>query len=134
MTTPVELYRHGLSLLRANDFAAWVELWAQDCAMEFPFAPPGWPKRLDGRKALAEYLSGYPDHIELHDFPDVRFHETTDPTTIIVELRGVGRLVQSDTTYDMNYVHVVTVLDGKITACRDYWNPLGVPDFTGGAR
>ncbi|MDO0926391.1 nuclear transport factor 2 family protein [Streptomyces sp. TG1A-8] len=138
LTSPEELFRHGLRLLLDKDIPAWVALWAEDGVMEFPFAPEGWPRRLEGRAAVAAYMRGYPDHIDLRDFPDLRVHRTDDPGTIVVEMRGVGRLVRTGGPFDMTYVAVVTFRDGLITAYRDYWNPLAVQepglDFTGSAR
>ncbi|MFH9354086.1 nuclear transport factor 2 family protein [Kitasatospora sp. NPDC017646] len=135
--SPTALFRHGLRLLLAGDTSAWVGLWAEDGVMEFPFAPPGWPRRLDGREAVAAYMRDYPDHIELHDFPDLRFHRTTDPETVVVEMRGVGRLVRTGAPFDMTYIAVVTVRNGRFTSYRDYWNPLTVQqpglDFAGSA-
>ncbi|GGZ73607.1 nuclear transport factor 2 family protein [Streptomyces bluensis] len=137
-TSPADVYRHSLRLLLDKDIPAWVGLWAEDGLMEFPFAPDGWPRRLEGKEAIAAYMRPYPDHIDLHDFPDLRIHPTTDPETIVVEMRGVGRLVQTDSPFDMTYIAVVTVQDGLITSYRDYWNPLAVlepgTDFTGSTR
>ncbi|MFF5403337.1 nuclear transport factor 2 family protein [Streptomyces misionensis] len=137
-TSPAELYRHGLRLLLDKDIPAWVGLWAEDGLMEFPFAPEGWPRRLAGKEAIAAYMRHYPDRIDLRDFPDLRIHETTDPETIVAEMRGVGRLVETGAPYDMTYIAVVTVRDGRITGYRDYWNPLAVlepgVDFTGSDR
>ncbi|MFJ8464327.1 nuclear transport factor 2 family protein [Streptomyces swartbergensis] len=137
-TTPADLYRHSLRLLLEKDIDAWAGLWAEDGVMEFPFAPPGWPRRLEGKEAVAAYMRPYPDHIDLHDFPDLRIHPTTDPETIVAEMRGVGRLVKTDSPYDMTYIAVVTVRDGLIASYRDYWNPLTVlepgTDFAGSSR
>ncbi|MGY3333975.1 ketosteroid isomerase-like protein [Streptomyces filamentosus] len=137
-TSPADLYRHSLRLLLDKDIAAWVALFAEDAVMEFPFAPDGMPRRLEGKEAIAAYMRPYPDHIDLHDFPDVRIHRTTDPRTVVVEMRGVGLLVESGAPFDMTYVAVVTVRDGRISSYRDYWNPLAVQasgtGFTGGAR
>ncbi|WP_017601348.1 nuclear transport factor 2 family protein [Nocardiopsis lucentensis] len=137
ITEPADLFRHGLRLLLDKDVAAWVDLWDDDGVLEFPFAPDGWPRRLDGRAAVADYMRDYPDHIDLHGFPHVEIHQTTDPRTIVVEMRGVGRLVSGDDPFDTTYVAVVRVEDGRITRYRDYWNPLAVLrspeiDFTGG--
>ncbi|GLV91481.1 hypothetical protein Slala04_29350 [Streptomyces lavendulae subsp. lavendulae] len=141
MTTPMtaaELYRHGLELLLEKDIAAWVDLWDADGVLEFPFAPEGWPSRLDGKAAVGAYMRHYPDHVDLHDFPDVKIHQTTVPETIVVEMRGVGRLVKTDTPYDMTYIAVVTAEGGLITSYRDYWNPLAASqpgtDFAGANR
>ncbi|WP_338932809.1 nuclear transport factor 2 family protein [Streptomyces netropsis] len=138
MTVPMtaaELYRHGLRLLLEKDIPGWVDLWDEDGVLEFPFAPQGWPERLEGRQAIADYMRHYPDHVDLHDFPDVNIHRTTVPGTIVAEMRGVGRLVKTDSPFDMTYIAVVTVEDGRITSYRDYWNPLAVQqpgaDFVG---
>ena len=137
-TPPADLYRRSLRLLLDKNIPAWVGLWAEDGIMEFPFAPQGWPERLEGKEAIAAYMRDYPDHIDLHDFPDLRIHQTTDPETIVVEMRGVGRLVENDKPFDMTYIAVVTVQDGCITSYRDYWNPLAVlepgADFAGSTR
>ncbi|MGW6603205.1 nuclear transport factor 2 family protein [Streptomyces sp. NPDC055036] len=136
-TSLADLYRHSLRLLLDKDIPAWVALWAEDGLMEFPFAPDGWPRRLEGKEAIAAYMRHY-DHVDLHDFPDLRIHQTTDPQTIVVEMRGVGRWVESDAPFDTTYIAVVTVRDGHIASYRDYWNPLAVQepgaDFTRSSR
>lgn len=128
-TSPADLYRHSLRLLLDKNIPAWVGLWAEHGVMEFPFAPPGRPQRLEGRQAIAAYMRDYPDHIDLHDFPDLRIHETTAPGTIVVEMRGVGRLVATGGPFDMSYIAVVTVQEGHFISYRDYWNPLAVQEF-----
>jgi ketosteroid isomerase-like protein len=133
-TSPAELFRHGMRLMLDKNVPAWIDLWAEDGLMEFPFAPRGWPERLEGREAIAAYMRHYPDHIDLHDIPDMRVHQTTDPETVVVEMRAVGRLVETDGPFDMTYIAVVTARDGRFASYRDYWNPLSVQqpgaDFT----
>jgi ketosteroid isomerase-like protein len=126
-TQPADLYRHGLRLLLEKDIPAWVDLWDDDGVFEFPFAPEGWPKRLEGKAAVAAYMRAWPEHVDLQDVPDLKIHRTDDPRTIVVEMRGVGRLVKTADPYEMTYIAVVTVSDGRITHYRDYWNPLAVP-------
>lgn len=137
-TAPTDLHRHSLRLLLDKNIPAWVALWAEDGLMEFAFASDGWPRRLEGKKAIATYMRHYPDHIDLHDFPDLRIHQTTDPQTIVVEMRGAGRPVESDAPFDMTSIAVVTIRDGHITSYRDYCNPLAVQepgtDFAGSSR
>ncbi|MEV6166690.1 nuclear transport factor 2 family protein [Streptomyces sp. NPDC051954] len=141
MTThehPADLFRHSLALLLDKDIPAWLGLWADHGVMAFPFAPEGWPRRLEGRTAIADYMRDYSEHIDLHEFPSLEIHRTVDPRIIVVEMRGTGRVVQSGDPFDMTYIAVVTVEDGLITHYRDYWNPLALPqdgaaDFTRGA-
>ncbi|AUI59017.1 nuclear transport factor 2 family protein [Amycolatopsis sp. BJA-103] len=136
--SPAELFRHGLQLMLAGNIPGWIDLWAEDGTMEFPFAPEGWPERLADRAAIAAYMRDYPDHIELHEFPHLEIHQTTDPETIVVEMRAIGRLKQTGNPFDMTYIAVVTAQGGRFTSYRDYWNPLAVlepgVDFAGTTR
>lgn len=59
----------ALELLIAQDVAGFAALWAEDGVLEFPFAAPGFPSRLEGRAAVAEYMSGYPDILRIKEFP-----------------------------------------------------------------
>jgi ketosteroid isomerase-like protein len=72
-------------------------------------------------------MRGYPEHIDLREIPQLEIHQTLDPDMIIAEWRGIGRMVDTDLPYDMPYVAVVTVKNGRITHYRDYWNPLAIP-------
>ncbi|MCY0939970.1 nuclear transport factor 2 family protein [Streptomyces antarcticus] len=137
-TAPAAVYRRGLRLLLDKNVPGWIDLWDENGILEFPFAPDGWPQRLEGRAAVAAYMRGYPEHIDLHDFPHVEIHQTLAPQTIVVEMRGVGRLVETGGPFDVSYIAVVTVKDGLITHYRDYWNPLALQDpathFAGSPR
>ncbi|RLL67689.1 nuclear transport factor 2 family protein [Streptomyces sp. Z26] len=128
LADPAELFRHGLRLLLDKDIDGWVALWDEDGTMEFPFAPPRAPSRLDGRAEVAAYMREYPDQVDLRAIPHLEIHRTQDPGTIVVEMRATGRLVVTDSPYEMAYVAVVTVRNGRFHHYRDYWNPLGLPD------
>ncbi|WP_030573429.1 nuclear transport factor 2 family protein [Streptomyces aureocirculatus] len=125
--TPSELFRGGVDLLLAGDLEAWGALFAEDAVAEFPFAPDGYPRRLDGRDRITAYLRGLGAHVEYRAFPHLEIHETAAPETIVVEMRATGRVVATDGTFDMTYVVVVTAKDGRFTLYRDYWNPLAIP-------
>ena len=78
-TSPADLYRRSLRLLLDKDISAWVGLWAGNGVMEFPFAPDGWPRRLEGREAVAAYMRHYPDHIDLSSFLLLDHHTELQP-------------------------------------------------------
>ena len=44
------------SLLRA-DVDAWIDWWHEDGVFEFPFSPPGYPKAIKGKPAIADYMA-----------------------------------------------------------------------------
>ncbi|MFE6037364.1 nuclear transport factor 2 family protein [Streptomyces sp. NPDC056452] len=125
--SPERLYRHSLRLLLDKDIDGWVALCDDDVVFEFPYAPDGFPPRLEGKAAVAAYMRDYPDSIDLREIPQLEIHLLRDPDTLVAEWRGVGRMVASGAPYEMPYVAVVTVKGGRITHYRDYWNPLAIP-------
>jgi ketosteroid isomerase-like protein len=129
---PHELVDHALELLVAKDMAAFAGLWAESGAIEFPFAPPGYPPRVEGRSAIREYLRGYPDIFDVRDITEKIVHRTADPEVVIVEFEAAGFVVATDQPYRMRYIAVITVRDGEIRHYRDYWNPLAAAEAMGG--
>ncbi|HEX4224686.1 MAG TPA: nuclear transport factor 2 family protein [Pseudonocardiaceae bacterium] len=131
--TPRELLNQALDLILAKDMSGFADLWAADGTMEFPFAPPGWPGRLDGREAVREYLRDYTDAFDVKTVTERAVHETTDPEVIIAEIEIDGVLVRTGRPYERRYISVLTVRDGHIADYRDYWSPVGMTtdtDFT----
>ncbi|MDR7277101.1 nuclear transport factor 2 family protein [Catenuloplanes atrovinosus] len=122
--TPVAVFRRATDALLAHDMAAFTALYADDAVMEFPFAPPGRPQRLDGRAAVEAYLDGYTDWLDIQRIHDVVVHETADPRVIVAELAASGRVVATGAPYTARYVAVLTIVDGRIRHYRDYWNPM----------
>lgn len=128
METPTGVFSRGVRALLAGDMAEFVALFADDAVMEFPFAPPDRPSRLSGRAAVREYLSGYPDLVDVREIKDLVLHQTTDPGVIVAEFAAAGVVVATGRQYELRYVAVLTVRDGLITRYRDYWNPLASPE------
>ncbi|GAA2086045.1 nuclear transport factor 2 family protein [Streptomyces albiaxialis] len=126
--TPEQVFREGLRLLEQNDFDAWTGLFAEDGVMEFPYAPEGAPRRVEGREGIAAYMRPFPEHMEVHELKDIVIHTTGDPRTAVVEFSSAGRAVATDEPFALSYVVFLTVDEhGRITRYRDYWNPLDAP-------
>jgi uncharacterized protein len=130
----LELQERHLALILEKDMPGWIDLWAEDGVFEFPFAPPGFPRRLEGKAAIRDYIKDYPNHIDLAAFHDVHVHQTIDPDVLIVEMRAEGRIVATGKPYAMSYIYVLTIRNGKIAGYRDYWNPLVALEALGGAE
>ncbi|MFY1668424.1 nuclear transport factor 2 family protein [Plantactinospora sp. WMMB334] len=126
--TPAEVFDRAVRQLLAKDMNAFTDLYAEDAVMEFPFAPPGRPGRLDGREAVRAYLADYPDHLDVHRVHDVELHETTDPAVLVAEFVASGTVVATGADYSARYIAVLTIADGLIRHYRDYWNPLALAE------
>lgn len=127
-----ELVRHALKLLSAKDMTAFAGLWAENGVIEFPFAAPGYPPRVEGRAAIQEYLRDYPDILDIREIVQQVVHQSTDPEVVIGEFEVAGIVPRTGKPYRMRYVAVVTVRDGEIQLYRDYWSPQAAAEALGG--
>jgi ketosteroid isomerase-like protein len=91
--TARDLFAEALRLLLAKDMTGYAGLWAVDGIMEFPFAPPNYPSRLDGRAAIQDYLRGYPDLLDVQAITGQTVRETTDPDVVVAEFEAAGVVV-----------------------------------------
>jgi ketosteroid isomerase-like protein len=130
----VELYRHSLDTFLAKDMKGWSLLCAEDVVAEFPFAPQGSPRRLEGREALYEYLRNYPSVIDVRSNPDRRIYSTEDPNVVIAEWSVSGEVIANGNAYEMSYATFVTFKDGLIVNYREYWDPLAFMQAMSGAQ
>jgi ketosteroid isomerase-like protein len=113
-----------LRLTAAGRTDEWAALFAPDAVLEFPFAPPGVPRRVTGRDALFAHMSHFPETFDV-EFVDLVFHDTVDPSLVIVEFRSTGTARPTGKPYEQTCISVVrTDDDALITHYLDYWNPL----------
>jgi uncharacterized protein len=108
------------------DAHTFVEMIAEDGVMEFPYAPPGFAQRFEGREAIAAHLQSLAGLLEFNNVADVVKHETTDPEVVIIEFSGFGRGLVTGEPYEQRYISVIRVRDGQISRYQDYWNPIAV--------
>lgn len=113
-----------LRLTAAGRTDEWVELFAPDAVLEFPYAPVGMPRQVAGRDALVAHMKVFPETFDV-EFVDLVFHETVDPSLVIAEFRSTGTARSTGKPYEQTCISVVrTDDDGRITHYLDYWNPL----------
>jgi ketosteroid isomerase-like protein len=130
---PQELVSHALSLL-AQDMASFAGLWAADGVLEFPFAAPVYPARVEGRAAVTEYMRGHPDILQINEIKDRVLHQSVDPEVVIAEFAAAGTVVATGAPYRMSYIAVITVRNNEIQRYRDYWSPLAAAEAMGGTQ
>ncbi|OZC73594.1 phenazine biosynthesis protein PhzA/PhzB [Rhodococcus sp. 06-462-5] len=132
--TAEQMAQRSLNAFLAKDMKLWTDLCTDDVVAEFPFAPEGSPKRIEGREALFEYLRGYPDLIDVQNLPTTTIYTTEDPNLAIVEWSVEGKVVTSGNPYNMEYATFITFRDGLVANYREYWNPQVFLAALGGER
>lgn len=125
------VFATNLQLVEQARIREWVDLFAEDGTLEFPYCPPGIPWRFTGHHELYEHMRHFPEQLEL-SFSDLRFHETTDPELVIAEFVGRGRAVVTGRPVHQTFISVVRTSGGRITLFRDFWNPLVILAALGG--
>ena len=132
--TAVELARRSVETFVSKDIKGWVALADENILTEFPFAPEGSPRRLEGRDALYEYIKDYPSVIDIRSMPTWKAYATDEPNTAIVEWSVSGKVLPNGNSYDMKYATFVTFRDGLMTNYREYWDPMTFLKNMGDAR
>lgn len=115
-----------LRLVSSGQIDEWIELYAVDGTVEFPFAPAGVPTRVQGREALIAHMRGFPQTFDVK-FVDVKFIETSDPHTAVAEYRSEGSVLITGKPYEQTVITVIRLDEaGLVERFVDYWNPLVV--------
>ena len=118
------MLRAALGDLLVPQAESFTEMFAEDGVMEFPYAPPGGVSRLDGRRALADYLPKVTAAIEFERLTKPTVHRSQTPGIVVLEFNAEGRGRRTGLPYRQRYVSIITVCDGHIAHYLDYWNPL----------
>jgi hypothetical protein len=120
-----------LSLLIAGDIRAWVKLWDENGVFEFPYTPPGFPRRLEGRAAIADYISGFPDLVRLKSFEVIECYADPTGREGCVEFMCEAEALPTGKPYNQHYISLIKTKNKKVTLYRDFWNPLVVLEAFG---
>jgi uncharacterized protein len=115
-------FAHAIEALQAGNIDGWMQIYAPDAVHEFPFAPEGAIRGLEGRDAIAAYMNQLPQRIRFGSLSDVRVREAGDE--LIIEATGHHQRIPDGTPRVLSYVWFITLRDGKVTHFRDYMNPL----------
>jgi hypothetical protein len=127
-----EVFEQAKRLSLAKDLDGCADLFALDGVHELPFAPPGIPRRLEGRETLREYFAAITSTLLKHTrFENMTVYETADPGVIIAEYDAHGTVTSTGRSYQLRYVQVMKVQEGQITLWRDYWDPLASAELLG---
>lgn len=116
-----------------TDTGSFTDMMAEHAVMEFPYAFPGLPVRLDGRDAVACHLEAMGDLIAFDRMGEPTVHPSTDPGVVIIEFEGFGHGVKTGEPYNQSYISVIRTENGRIVHYRDYWNPIAVLRATKGS-
>jgi len=133
--TPAEVLSQRRRLILDGDADGYADLFAPDGVIEWPFAPPGAPSRMDGREAIRDYSRHFVSlPVRLEDFEVAELYQTEDPEVVIVEMRARATLTTTGQSFDATSIQVLRIREGQILLFRDYANPRVLGDLTSEPR
>jgi ketosteroid isomerase-like protein len=107
-------------------------VYAIDAVHEFPFTRPGLPTRMEGRDEIVNFIAAFwtSGPLRYERYRTIAIHNTTDPSTIVVEQEVEGT---SSTTgpFVLPNLLVLTARQGEIVHLRDYANVLAAAEAIG---
>jgi ketosteroid isomerase-like protein len=92
---------------------------------------PGYPRRVEGRQAVAELYRPYGATFSLDRCYDLAVHHDQFTGVVVLEYASQGRAIPTGTAYRNRYISVLSIVDRKIAHWRDYLDPLAVFDAIG---
>jgi ketosteroid isomerase-like protein len=117
-----EVWEHLVSHQVTRDIDGWINCFAVDGVMEWPFRLKGVPARLDGREAIRAAVAPVWERARnanrrITGHERVVFHQATEPEVAIVEFDMVGETARGPFRQAMGYV--MHVRDGRVVLLRE---------------
>lgn len=117
-----QIFAAHLALV-GKDIPAWVDLFAEDAVIEFPYAF-NTPPRLEGKSAIYNCMKDVSAQMQDLVFTSVRTYPTPDPNLLFAEVHGEAIITATSRHYKQDYMMRMETKDGKIVHYREYWNPI----------
>ena len=126
--SPRRVVEDALHRVLDYDLNGYLDLFAPDGTLEFPFGPPGVPVRMRGRDQIGAALlplweRAWEAGWRSTGYSPIVVHETSNPEVVVAEFDLYGEVAGTGQTFRLAYVHVYRIRDGRIVSLRDYWNP-----------
>jgi ketosteroid isomerase-like protein len=113
------------------DGGHFFDLLADDAIFDFVISVPGYPRRVEGRRAVAELYRDYGNTIVLRSADELAVHRDREASVVVLEYAVHGRAVRTGQAYDNRFVSVITIKDRRVTHWRDYLDPVAVFNAVG---
>ncbi|BBH70668.1 hypothetical protein ACTI_73530 [Actinoplanes sp. OR16] len=125
VATSREVVEQILRASREQGTETFVNLFAADGYIEWPYRPEGVLGRVEGRDQIREFLTAQANGlVKFDEYRNTVIHETTDPEVVIVEYEAHGNVIPTGAPLHQTIIAVLRIRDGLVVSYRDYLNPL----------
>ena len=120
-TDLLQRHLHNAGKPRAEQDAA---VYAEDLVVEFPYAPEGHTRRLEGPEACLAFFSRISSFAQGFRIGELTIVSEGD--AFVAEYHGSATFKDTGLPYEQDYVLVATVRAGKLVSLREHYDPLRV--------
>jgi ketosteroid isomerase-like protein len=113
------------------DGGHFFDLLADDVVFEYVITVPGYPRRVEGRAAIADLYRPYGTMLVLDRCDLTGVHRDAAAGVVVLEYASQGRVVASGRPYANRYVSVIALRERKVVHWRDYLDPVAVFEAVG---
>lgn len=117
-------------LLVEKRWDEWIELWAEDGELWFPFAPLGRQSVYRGHDEIRGYMCDV-GRVVVDSLVSGQLLPMQDPHIAVAEFTVNGHAADTGAPFNQSYVMFFETKNGKIWRYREYWNPLVTIDALG---
>jgi ketosteroid isomerase-like protein len=100
------------------DGGHFFDLLAEEVIFDYMITVPGYPRRVEGRKAVAELYRPYGTMIVLDRCHDLAVHHDIKTGVVVLEYASEGRVVPTGAPYANRYISVLTITDRTLPRPR----------------
>src|SRR5215469_4945847 len=133
VTGPREVFARMREQWLGNAVEPMGSLLADDAVVETPFAPPGRPRRFEGREEFLAFAAagraGLP--VRFEECREIAVHDTADPEVIVVEYELAGTVTTTRRRAAAPFIGVLRVRDGQVAGWREYQDAVAIAHALG---
>lgn len=120
----IDIVRRVIEAIGELDMETAFALLADDVVLELPFRDDGGPPLLVGDEAR-RFMGAMPKLFASLGLYDIVVHGALPTGEIVAEYRSNG-MTKAGRGYPNRYVSFFTVVDGRVTRLREFFNPAVV--------
>lgn len=122
--TNAELLNHHVGLVGRPTSLGDREIYDESVVMTLMYSPEGHTHTLTGPDAILKFMARIGEFFQIVSRPDPLIVETA--TGAVAEYRGDMICLETGNTYHQDYAAIAEIVDGRIKAVREYYDPIRV--------
>lgn len=116
----------AMAALSRSDVAGMAAHMTDDAVLEFPYAPPRFPSRFQGRQAIIDGMTLLFTMFESFEIWPAKSYASPASHSLTVQAKGRG-VLKSGAPYLNDYAILLVFKGDQICLWREYYNPMQLP-------